>query len=36
VLAFLDMYELERRAGPAGARSALRDAVMGQLHRGRA
>ena len=36
VLAFLDMYELEQRAGPAGARSALRDAVMGELRKGRA
>jgi hypothetical protein len=31
VLAFLDMYELEQREGPARARAALRDAVMGQL-----
>ena len=36
VLRFLDMHELEQRVGPAGARAALREAVMTHLGKGRA
>jgi hypothetical protein len=36
VLVFLDMHELEQRSGPAGARTALREAVMKHLRGGAA
>jgi hypothetical protein len=35
VLVFLDMHELEQRVGPAGARAALREAVMTHLGKAR-